>query len=60
MEAPGALRRCIAASRFAPFDPIELATQFCALGHGVVTVELAQLCVASPSALSERWSLPGR
>jgi AcrR family transcriptional regulator len=40
------VQRCIAADRFAPADPADLATQFWALGHGVVTLQLAQLLSA--------------
>jgi AcrR family transcriptional regulator len=39
----GGMQRCIASGRFAPAEPSGLATQFWALGHGVVTLELAHL-----------------
>jgi AcrR family transcriptional regulator len=38
-----AVRRCIAAGRFDPADPVGLATQLWALVHGLVTLELANL-----------------
>ena len=37
------VRRCIASGRFGPADPADLATQFWAVGHGVVALELAHL-----------------
>jgi len=37
-----AMQRCIDAGRFAAGDPSELATQFWALGHGVVSLQLAR------------------
>jgi AcrR family transcriptional regulator len=37
------VQRCIASGRFEPSDAADLATQFWALGHGVVTLQLAQL-----------------
>jgi AcrR family transcriptional regulator len=46
-EAFGALvttiERCIAAGRFDAGDASELATEFWALGHGVITLQLARL-----------------
>jgi AcrR family transcriptional regulator len=44
------MRRCIESGRFAPADPSVLATQFWAVGHGVVTLELAHL-LSSEEAL---------
>ena len=38
-----AMRRCIDSGRFVPADPAALATQFWAVGHGVVALELAHL-----------------
>lgn len=40
------VQRCITADRFAPADPADLATQFWALGHGVITLQLAHLLSA--------------
>jgi len=40
------VERCIAAGRFAPADATDLATQFWALGHGVVALQLAHLLSA--------------
>ena len=37
------MERCIASGRFAQADATELATQFWALGHGVITLRLAEL-----------------
>jgi len=37
------VQRCIAAGRFAPAEPRELATQFWAVGHGAITLQMAQL-----------------
>jgi AcrR family transcriptional regulator len=37
------VERCIASGRFAPANPTDLATQFWAVGHGVTTLQLAQL-----------------
>jgi AcrR family transcriptional regulator len=37
------VERCIAAGRFAAGEPAELATEFWALGHGVISLQLAQL-----------------
>src|SRR5437763_12076930 len=37
------VERCIAAGRFDPADAAGLATQFWALGHGVVALQLARL-----------------
>ena len=46
-EAFGSLtagvERCIAAGRFEAADPMELATDFWALGHGVIALQLARL-----------------
>jgi AcrR family transcriptional regulator len=36
-----AVRRCVAAGRFEPADPAQLAIQFWSLGHGVLTWQLA-------------------
>jgi AcrR family transcriptional regulator len=41
-----AMRRCIDAGRFAPADAEDLAREFWALGHGVITLQLAQLLSA--------------
>src|SRR5947207_11937322 len=41
-----AMRRCIDAGRFAPADAEDLAREFWALGHGVLTLQLAQLLSA--------------
>jgi len=38
-----AIERCIEDGRFSPADAGELATQFWALGHGVVSLELARM-----------------
>ena len=35
------VRRCVDAGRFAPADPVDLATQLWALTHGIVTLHLA-------------------
>jgi AcrR family transcriptional regulator len=40
------VRRCIDAGRFAPAESVDLATQFWAVGHGVVTLELAHILSA--------------
>jgi AcrR family transcriptional regulator len=40
------VQRSIATGRFGPADPVDLATQFWALGHGVITLQLAQLLSA--------------
>ena len=37
------VRRCIAAGRFDPAEPVGLANQLWALSHGVVTLELAHM-----------------
>ena len=37
------VQRCIEAGRFEEADPAELATEFWALGHGVITLQLANL-----------------
>jgi AcrR family transcriptional regulator len=37
------VQRCIASERFAPADPGDLATQFWAVGHGAITLQMAQL-----------------
>jgi len=37
------VERCIASGRFEAADPSEIATEFWALGHGVITLQLAQL-----------------
>ena len=42
----GAVRRCVDLGRFSPADPAELATQFWAVGHGAVSLQLAQLLSA--------------
>jgi len=42
----GGMQRCIASGRFASADPSALARQFWALGHGVVSLQLAQLLSA--------------
>jgi WHG domain-containing protein len=38
-----AMRRCFDAERFATADARELAMQFWAIGHGVITLQMAQL-----------------
>ena len=38
-----AMQRCIEDGRFAPADAADLATQFWALGHGVVSLQLARM-----------------
>jgi AcrR family transcriptional regulator len=40
------MQRCITAGRFAPAEAADLATQFWALGHGVITLQLAHLLAA--------------
>ena len=40
------VQRCIDSGRFAPADAAQLATQFWALGHGVVSLQLANLLSA--------------
>ena len=37
------MQRCIEDGRFAPADAADLATQFWALGHGVVSLQLARM-----------------
>lgn len=39
--------RCIAAGRFAPSDPRQLATELWALEHGLISLQLTQLLSAS-------------
>jgi AcrR family transcriptional regulator len=43
-----AMRRCVDAGRFDRGDPLELAREFWALGHGMITLQLAHL--VSPEA----------
>ena len=38
-----AMQRCIEDGRFSPADAADLATQFWALGHGVVSLQLARM-----------------
>jgi hypothetical protein len=40
------VQRCIDSGRFAPADAAQLATQFWALGHGVISLQLANLLSA--------------
>jgi AcrR family transcriptional regulator len=40
------MQRCIDAGRFAPADATDLAIQFWATGHGIVTLQLAHLLTA--------------
>jgi AcrR family transcriptional regulator len=59
------VQRCIDSGRFDPADAVELATQFWAVGHGVVTLQLANLISAeealncSASALLNLFSAWG-
>jgi AcrR family transcriptional regulator len=40
------VERCVASGRFAQADATELATEFWALGHGVITLQLSRLLSA--------------
>jgi AcrR family transcriptional regulator len=42
----GGVQRCIDSGRFTPSEPSVLATQFWALGHGVISLQLAGLLSA--------------
>ncbi len=47
-------RRCVEAARFAPADPVELATQVWALLHGIVSLRLAHLLAPAQADASLR------
>src|SRR3954452_4400703 len=58
-----AMQRCIEDGRFAPADAADLATQFWALGHGVVSLQLWRRGLGRRPAVSSvngpRGSFPG-
>jgi AcrR family transcriptional regulator len=47
-------RRCVEGGRFAPADPVELATQVWALLHGIVSLRLAHLLAPDQADASLR------
>ena len=52
------VERCIEAGRFASADPEELATEFWALGHGVISLQLAGLLEPERAVAAVEGALP--